>query len=60
VIEVLLTESNIESIRLTSSQWWSPSWARVGHGLPGKIKKLTTICLFCEILYNFLSVLGFD
>jgi len=40
-------------------QWWSPSWAEVGHGPPGKIKKSTIIGVFCEILYNFMSVLGF-
>jgi len=28
-------------------------------GPPGKIKKSTIIGLFCEILYNFMSVLGF-
>ena len=39
-------------------QRWSPLWARVGQG-PGKIKKLTTIGLLYEILYNFMSVLGF-
>jgi len=40
-------------------QWRSPSWAREDHSPPGKIKKLTTIDLFCEILYNFISVLSF-
>jgi len=45
---------------LGSGQWRSPSWAGVGHGPPGKIKKSTTVGLFCEILYNFVSVLGFD
>jgi hypothetical protein len=40
-------------------QWRSPSWVRVGHGPPGKIKKLAIIGLLCEILYNFVSVLGF-
>jgi len=31
----------------------------MGHGPPGKIKKSTIIGLVCEILYNFMSVLGF-
>jgi hypothetical protein len=31
-------------------QWLSPSWAGVGHGPPGKIKKSTIIGLFYEIL----------
>jgi hypothetical protein len=43
----------------TGARWWSPSWARMGHGPSRKIKKLTIIGLFCEILYNFVSVLGF-
>jgi len=31
----------------------------MGHGPPEKIKKLTIIGLLYEILYNFMSVLGF-
>ena len=33
--------------------------SRVGHDPPWKVKKLTIIDLLCEILYNFMSVLGF-
>lgn len=39
---------------------WIPSWDGVGHIPPGKIKKLAIIGIFCEILYNFVLVLGFD
>jgi len=31
----------------------------MGHGPSGKIKKSMIIGLLCEILYNFMSVLGF-
>ena len=34
-------------------------WGGPCHGLPRKIKKSTIIGLLCEILYNFMSVLGF-
>jgi len=48
------------TLRVSSThQWRSTSWARVGHDPPEKIKKLMIIGLICEILYNFVSVLGF-
>lgn len=31
----------------------------LGWATAGKIKKLTIIGILCEILYNFVSVLGF-
>jgi hypothetical protein len=44
---------------LSNVQWRSLSWARVGHNPPGKIKKINDYRSFCEILYNFVLILGF-
>jgi len=52
-----MTEEGMEA--WSNDQWQSPSWAGVGHGPLGKIKKSMIIGLFCEILYNFVTVLGF-
>jgi len=43
----------IDYIQNNTNSWgWSPSWAGVGHAPTGKIKKFTTVSLFCEILNN--------